>query len=118
MKKSELIVSLVSLEKDELDRDGAIKRFEFAFELLWKTLKMFLEYLGVLVNSPRELIKSAYKNNLINDDETILDMLEDRNKTSNVYDEIMSLEIFERIKIAYLPLIEKIIAGLKNYLND
>ena len=29
--------------RDELDRDGVIQRFEFCFELLWKTLKIYLE---------------------------------------------------------------------------
>jgi hypothetical protein len=33
---------------DELDRDGVIQRFEFTFELLWKTLKVTLEYVQVI----------------------------------------------------------------------
>ena len=33
---------------DELDRDGVIQRFEFTFELLWKTIKVTLEYVLVI----------------------------------------------------------------------
>lgn len=32
---------------DELDKDGVIQRFEFTFELLWKTLKLFLADQGI-----------------------------------------------------------------------
>jgi hypothetical protein len=28
--------------EDQLDRDGVIQRFEFTFELLWKTLRLLL----------------------------------------------------------------------------
>ena len=36
--------------KDQLDRDGAIQRFEFTFELIWKTLKRILDFKGINVN--------------------------------------------------------------------
>lgn len=34
---------VLALEKNEVIRDSAIKRFEIAFELAWKTTKAFLE---------------------------------------------------------------------------
>lgn len=44
---------------DELDRDGVIKRFEFTFELFWKTIKMLLEYEGFDCAGPRSCIKEG-----------------------------------------------------------
>jgi hypothetical protein len=34
----------------QLEREGAVQRFEFAFELAWKTLKDYLEENGVIVD--------------------------------------------------------------------
>ena len=115
MQKSEVLVKIENFQralnrldeavqraKDDLDKDGVIQRFEFTIELLWKVLKAILTYQGIECYSPRNYIKEAYKTYLIDDDEIILDMLEDRNKSSHVYSETTSEEIFERIKKVYI----------------
>ncbi len=115
MQKSEVLVKIENFQralnrldeavqraKDDLDKDGVIQRFEFTIELLWKVLKAILAYQGIECYSPRNCIKEAYKAYLIDDDEIILDMLEDRNKSSHVYSETTSEEIFERIKKIYI----------------
>src|SRR5450830_1873962 len=71
---------------DDLYRDGVIQRFEFTFELLWKTIKIYLENQGIIVRSPRESFKEAFKFNLIEDEKVFLDMLKDRNDTTHIYD--------------------------------
>jgi len=88
--------------QNELDRDGVIQRFEFTFELSWKALKLILEYEGFDCRSPRSCIKEAFRRNIIVDSELYLDMLEDRNRSSHVYDEQTSVEIFEHIKKGYV----------------
>lgn len=88
--------------KDELDRDGVLQRFEFTYELFWKTLKLILEFEGLECKSPRSCIKEAFKNGYLKDGEAYLDMLEDRNLTSHVYEEQTSKEIYVRIKDLYL----------------
>jgi len=100
MKKSDVLLKIQNFEKalrrlneaieraeDDLDRDGVIQRFEFTIELLWKTLKAILNYQGIECYSPRNCIKEAFKAKLIDDDEIILDMLEDRNLSSHIYNE-------------------------------
>ncbi|OIP36762.1 nucleotidyltransferase [Candidatus Desantisbacteria bacterium CG2_30_40_21] len=105
--------------KDDLDKDGAIQRFEFTFELLWKALKIFLEYQGLVVNTPRESLKEAFRINLLGRDEEIfLNMLEDRNRTSHIYDEETSEEIFERIKTDYIQSIEKVLDNLRGKITE
>ena len=88
--------------EDDLDKDGVIQRFEFTVELLWKALRSILAYHGIDCYSPRSCIKESFKSQLIDDDEIILDMLEDRNRSSYIYSEKTSEEIFERIKRVYL----------------
>lgn len=64
--------------------------------------------------SPRACIKEAFKMGIIEDDEIFLDMLEDRNLTSQIYDESTAEKIFERIKKAYVPQFEKTLNSLKD----
>jgi len=126
MKKTGLYLALDKLEqafgrlkealpevRDDLDRDGVIQRFEFTVELLWKTLKIILAYQGVECASPRRCIKEAFRAGLIEDDEILLDMLEDRNRSSHIYDEATAEEIFERIAKVYIPVLEKTLETLR-----
>ena len=115
MQKSEVLVKIDNFERalkrlkeaveraeDDLDKDGVIQRFEFTVELLWKALRSILAYHGIDCYSPRNCIKESFKSQLIDDDEIILDMLEDRNRSSHIYSEKTREEIFERIKRVYL----------------
>lgn len=88
--------------KDQLDNDGVIQRFEFTFELLWKTLRLFLLAEGITTKSPKEALKESFRFGLIKDEEIYLDMLEDRNQTSHIYSEEIAREIVRRIKKFYL----------------
>lgn len=103
---------------DELDRDGAIQRFEFTFEVFWKAVKIFLEYEGYRCAGPRSCIKEAGRRGFLKDAEIVLDMLEDRNKTSHIYDESTAKEIFERIKMDYVTVFRENIELLENFLVE
>lgn len=99
--------------QDELEKDGVIQRFEFTFEQLWKTLKIFLEHQGIIVKTPRDSFKEAFRIDLIEDEETFFDMMEDRNRTSHIYDKEVSEEIFKKIKSSYVQAIERVLGKLK-----
>ncbi len=129
--KSEVLLALEKLEKayiklkegvdsakDELDKDGVIQRFEFTFEALWKTLKIYLEYLGIKKDSPRACAKEAFKMGYLEEDEIFLDMMEDRNLSSYIYDEATSNKIYERISKVYVKYIDGVIKNLKNKIGE
>lgn len=101
-------------EESELAIDGTLHRFEFTFELAWKTIKDYLEYNGVIENtgSPREVIKSAFKQGLIEDGESWIEMMLSRNSLSHLYDENKSREIYEVIKNKYIFLLKDILERL------
>jgi len=67
--------------------DVAVKRFEFTYEMAWKALKRFLDYLGIDARAPRPVFKEAYAQGLLSDEQVWLDMIEMRNLSSHVYDE-------------------------------
>ena len=72
---------------NRLESDGLIQRFEYTFELSWKTLKDFLEANGVSAAYPRDTIKEAFAHGLLEDGEIWMAMLERRNLLSHTYDE-------------------------------
>ncbi len=84
-------------DPDRLIIDATIQRFEFTFELCWKTLKRFLEVEGIVVKSPRQTLMEAYQMGWLNDEEEWLQMIEDRNLTSHVYREEIADQIYARI---------------------
>lgn len=64
--KEKLAVAL-AVEKTELVRDACIQRFEFTFELSWKTMKRILAARSNFVNSPKPVFREAAKDGLIDD---------------------------------------------------
>ncbi len=97
----------------ELEKDGVIQRFEFTFELMWKTLKIFLYNEGIECKSPRDCLSRAFKYGIVQNEQIVLDMLNDRNNSTHIYSKDESEEIFERIKNNYNSELKKILKELK-----
>ena len=81
----------------ELERDGCIQRFEFTYELFWKTLKKILKFKGVIVNNPRDVFREAAKEGLIEDPKFWFEVITKRNLTTHTYREESSIEVFEAL---------------------
>ncbi|MFH1846779.1 MAG: HI0074 family nucleotidyltransferase substrate-binding subunit [Candidatus Omnitrophota bacterium] len=97
--------------------DAVIQRFEFTFELSWKLAKIILAYNGVEVTLPRLIIKEAFKMKMINNGQAWIDMLEDRNKTSHIYDEDEALEIYEKIRTGHFKMLKSFEKSVKNFMK-
>ena len=98
-------------EKNDLVRDSAIKRFEYSYELCWKTAKIFLsDKFGEDIFSPKECFRALRKNKLISDEDTelLLQMTDDRNKIIHTYNESFSEELYKDIARAYYQIMEKV----------
>lgn len=116
-RKSDLIKATARLEEaldekiSDLAIDGVLHRFEFTFELAWKTMKDYLEYQGISekIGSPREIIKQSFSIGLVDNGEIWLKMMLARNTLSHLYDEETSREIYDDIKEIYIPEIKKLI---------
>lgn len=106
---------LISLQKavvkptqDDLTHiDATIQRFEFSFELFWLLLKRILFLQGLEINFPKEVLRTGYRSQLINDETVWIKMLNDRNQTSHSYNHDLAEEIYHRIKTIYYPLLQK-----------
>jgi nucleotidyltransferase substrate binding protein (TIGR01987 family) len=91
---------------DEIVMDGTIQRFEFTFELFWKTLRRFLQQEGTDTGSPKNTLRHAYRRGLLDQEQLWLDMLKDRNLSAHVYNAEMARQIFERLPSHYRALRE------------
>lgn len=101
-------------DASDLEIDGILHRFEFTFELAWKTMKDCLEEQGIVgkIGSPREIIKEAFSVGLIDNGEVWIDMMLSRNELSHLYDEETSRKIYDNIKEIYILEINKLIQKL------
>jgi len=102
------LAEAVAQPESDLIRDATIQRFEFTFEVVWKTLKLYLERQGYECGGPRSTLKKAFAENLIPTPEEAdrwLQMLEDRNLTSHAYDEALARQIYGHIVQDYALLL-------------
>jgi len=93
-------------------RDASIQRFEFTYELLWKTVKSFLEdFHGVRAVSPRQVFKEAFAIDIIDNEDIFLAMLESRNALAHTYSEKQARDICEKCP-QYLTAMEQTFSHL------
>lgn len=96
----------------ELEQQGLIQGFEFTHELAWNMLKDFLEAQGIagLIGS-RDAIRTAFKNGLIQEGETWMEMIKARNLSSHTYQlelaNRLASEILQRFYPAFVALEQK-----------
>lgn len=92
----------------EIERAGLIQFYEITYELSWKLMKDYLELEDFIVKSPRQAIKQAFQSEVISDAYVWIDALEDRNKTTYLYEEEMIIEVVKDIKQKYFPVINEL----------
>ena len=110
------LAEAVAQPESELVRDATIQRFEFTFEVVWKTLKLFLERQGHECGGPRPTLKKAFAEGLIatpDEADLWLQMVEDRNLTSHAYDQALAERIHRNIVRDYAPLLGAMAAKIQ-----
>ena len=84
-------------EESDIKRDAVIKRFEFTYELLWKTYKKIARLQKLEYFNPKACFQFAFKSGLIEDEGLFLEIIDARNKTTHVYSEKEAKEIYDFI---------------------
>ncbi len=83
---------------DDLDRDGAIQRFEFTLDLAWKALKTVLEErYGVVCRSPKGCLRDAYQQGIIAYDAAWQELVDLRNLTAHTYNRTTADRVFRAL---------------------
>lgn len=102
------------LPESEIVRDAAIQRFEFTYEMAWKTIKLYLFTKDIELNSPKDTIIAAFENHIIEDGNGWSKLQRMRNLTSHTYDSSSSFEVYNYLVSEGLELFDR----LKIRLNE
>lgn len=92
----------------DLEKEGIVQRFEYAFELAWITFKDYLDFSGLPVGeaSPRKIIKQCAESGIFAAagicPEAYMEMMLDRNLLSHTCDLERSEGALARIKNRYV----------------
>lgn len=89
---------------NQLEKEGVIQRFEFSFELAWKTLKDYMEEDGFVFATitPRQVLKDAFAAKILKDGQVWIDMLDHRNLLSHTYNLVKFEEAVKAVHDRYL----------------
>ncbi|WP_025916043.1 nucleotidyltransferase substrate binding protein [Herminiimonas sp. CN] len=90
---------------NELEQQGLIQAFEYTHELAWNTLRDYLRDQGnQTIHGSRDATREAFKLELIDDGDSWMDMIKDRNQTSHTYNEATAKAIVTNITERYAAL--------------
>ena len=93
----------------ELEKEGLIQRFEYTFELAWKTIQDLLEYKGYEdIKGPNPVLEQALKDGYIQDEKGWRKMKKSRELTSHTYNSDTAADIAEDIKAHYYALLKEL----------
>lgn len=112
LKAQKSLVDAVRQASSDLEKDGAIQRFEFTYELCWKTLKKILAHKGISAQSPRDVFRDAATQGIIDDPVVWFEFMRKRNLTVHTYDDECAQEIFASLP-AFVRELEKVVNLIK-----
>jgi nucleotidyltransferase substrate binding protein (TIGR01987 family) len=94
----------------QLAREGLIQRFEYTWELAWKTIADYLSAEGIVVSpiTPRAVIRAAFEADVITRGPEWMRALDARNKMSQTYNFKIFEAVIEDISTHYLSLFEEL----------
>jgi nucleotidyltransferase substrate binding protein (TIGR01987 family) len=96
-------------ELSELETEGLIQRFEYTFELAWKTLQDLLQHKGYeSILGPNPVLNQALKDGYITDAEKWRTMKKSRELTSHTYNSGTAKEIADGIFDTYHDLLKNL----------
>ena len=84
-------------ELSDLEAQGLIQGFEYTHELAWNTLKDFLQTLDFKLYGSRDTTRTAFKEGLIENGETWMEVIRHRNLTTHTYNEETAQEVVSAI---------------------
>ena len=97
-KANKRLKEALEVKPTRMNKDAAIQRFEFTFELSWKTMQAYIREQGLECLSPRNCIREAARLEIIDNPEDWIEYLKTRNLTAHTYNEKMADKIYHQAR--------------------
>ncbi len=97
-------------------REGQVQKFQFSFEVLWKTIKTYLRrFHGIVVSSPKQSIKEIFNERIIDEEtyDSLYRMFEDSNFIINTSSQKKFEAVHKKLP-DYLFCLKKVLRILEN----
>lgn len=85
-----------SLKATMINKDATIQRFEFTFELSWKTIQEYIKDQGSDCKSPKSCIREGARLEIINNPEDWFEFLKARNLIAHTYNEKLANKVYRK----------------------
>lgn len=80
----------------QMNKDATIQRFEFTFELAWKTMQEYIRDQGFDCKSPKNCIREGARLDLIDNPEKWFEFLNNRNLIAYTYNEKIANTVYRK----------------------
>ena len=98
-------------------REAAIQRYEYTFELAWKLMQSILKDQLVESYGVKNILRNAYKLDLIDDLDSWFNYALARNKAAHIYKESVADEVY-RVAVGSFPqAVTQLLKRAKRYLE-
>ena len=85
IKARNFLAEILQNAKNDYEKTGVVKAFEFCYELSWRLMKKINKFHGTEVDNARDVFREANKLKIIADAEKWFSYLEKRNITVHTY---------------------------------
>ncbi|MEL6138060.1 MAG: nucleotidyltransferase substrate binding protein [Cyanobacteria bacterium J06626_18] len=103
---------------NKFEQQGLIQAFEYTHELAWNVLKDYLGYQGTQnIYGSRDATRIAFNRGLIEDGESWMEMIKDRNQTSHTYNQDTAASIANNVRLRYFPAFESLRETMEEIAN-
>ena len=93
-KANKRLKEAVGLKQTRINKDATIQRFEFCFELAWKTIQTYVRDQGLECKSPKNCFRVGAESELIGDPRVWFEYLEARNLIAHAYNEKLADKVY------------------------
>ena len=112
-KANKALKQATKLSPTRINKDASIQRFEFTFELCWKTMQEYIRDQGFDCKSPKSCVRKAATLDLLKDPENWLEFLQARNLIAHTYNEELADSVYKKA-VEFPKEVDKLLKELEN----